>query len=86
MWINAKDYDEAYEKLFTDHTDELLNKFLKEKKYWVTVEYGYSKPYDYKGCTDYEDVTLGSFEIDWKEFVEELGTYELLDVLREFCE
>ena len=31
MWINAKDYDKAYEKLFTDHTDELLNKFLKKE-------------------------------------------------------
>ena len=82
MFIEAKDYDEAWEKIFDDDVEEVLSEFIK-KGCDITIEYGDCIPYDFAGSIDYDCKIKGIIELSFKEFVEELGYCELLDLLKE---
>jgi len=85
MWINAKDYDEAYNKIFDDYFEETFEEFISSKGGYIVVSYGECRPIEFRGHYDEDCRELGEFELSWEEFVNEIGLYELLDFLKDYC-
>jgi len=84
MWINAKDFDEAYDKIY-ENAREVIEEFLNGEKMYITISYGYPITYMNNNHLEEDVMFLGEFKLYWSDFVEELGSYELLGFLREIC-
>ena len=82
MWVEARDYDEAWEKIFDDYVEDVLSEFIK-KGCDVVIEYGGCRRYEFKGADEYNCETRGIIELSFQEFIEELGYCEFLDLLKE---
>jgi len=83
VWLSADSYDEAYEEI-AEQAEEIFDAFLADKGYSITIEYGRCREYSRDGYdVDYDCVPRGEFDLDWNEFLDIVGSYEMLDLLRE---
>ena len=83
IWLSADSYDEVWDEII-EHAEEVLDAFLSSKQYSIIIEYGKCKAYSRDGYdVDYDCVAVGEFELDWEEFLDTFGHYELLDLLKE---
>ena len=81
MFIKAKDYDEAWEKIFDEYVENVLSEFIRTKKCTINIEYGSCRRYEYNGADDYDCQTEGIIELSFDEFIEELGYCEFLEMI-----
>jgi len=85
MWICAKNFGEAYDKIFDDYLKEAFEEFISSKRTFITISYGECRPIEFNGHYDKDCVDLGEFELSWEEFINEIGLYDFLDFLRDYC-
>jgi hypothetical protein len=73
--IEARTFDEALDAIDIDEAiEEAVNRCSK----YIHIEWGLNKPYDYKGCEDYEWIPYGEETISLEDIgvgIEELLCY-----------
>ena len=81
MYIEAENYDEAWEEALENHREEILEEFIKQHTNTLDIEYGTNRPYECCGGEDYDWNSLGYIEIsinDFDFYIEDLDfIYEL---------
>ena len=82
MFVNAKNQEEAWEKIFDDYIEDVLSEFIK-KGCEIVIEYGDCTQYEVGSSFEHECNTKGIIELSFQEFIKELGYCEFLDLLKE---
>ena len=84
IFIEARSADEALEEFYenNDKIIEAVNKMLENDKPYFILEYGDCRMYTYNGADDYDCTTRGEIEITAQELVDEIGAFEIFQVLR----
>ena len=86
FYIEANDYEEAFEKAKEEYREEALKQFIKWLDDEVTFKYGAEKPYTYSNGEkeDTEWIEYGEFDMSIDDF--EFDIDEVIEFSRELLE
>ena len=85
IFIEARSVDEALEKFYEDDDKiiDAVDKMVEKNKPSFILEYGDCRLYTYDGADDYDCTTRGEIEITARELVDEIGAFEVFQILRD---